>query len=76
MSELPLKHYIILAGLLFTVGIATNLIGAYAWNTYLNKQKEKTIIAKLTAIRAAQIRKGNSYTAAHSARIIEGDRRY
>jgi len=76
MSENSFKHYVILAGLLFTVGIATNLIGAYAWNTYLNKQKEKVIIARLSAVRAAQIRKGNSYTAAHSARIIEGDRRY
>ena len=76
MSEIPLKHYVILAGLLFTIGIATNLIGAYAWNAYLLKKREDARILKLSAIRAAQIQKGNSYTMAHSARIIEGDRRY
>lgn len=76
MDEISIKKVAIWGVLFFTVGIAANLVSEYAWHTYLLKQKEKVETQKLAMIRAAQIRKGNSYTAAHSARIIEGDRRY
>lgn len=76
MGEISIKEVAIWGTLFFAVGIAANFVSEYAWHTYLLKQKEKVETARLAAIRAAQIRKGNSYTAAHSARIIEGDRRY
>lgn len=76
MSNISLKEVAIWGTLFFAVGIAANFVSEYAWHAYLSKKKEESETAKLMAIRAAQIRKGNSYTAAHSARIIEGDRRY
>lgn len=76
MNEISIKKIAIWGTLFFVIGIAANLVGEYTWHTYLSKQKEKIETQKLALIRAAQIRKGNSYTAAHSARIIEGDRRY
>ncbi len=76
MDEISFKKVAIYGILFFTIGIAANLVGEYAWHTHLLKQKEKVETVKLAAIRMAQIRKGNSYTAAHSPRIIESDRRY
>lgn len=76
MCEISIKKVAIWGTLFFAVGIAANIVSEYAWHTYLLKQKEKVETQRLAAIRMAQIRKGNSYTAAHSARVIEGDRRY
>jgi uncharacterized protein YbaA (DUF1428 family) len=76
MADITFKEVVIWGGLFFVVGVAANLTVKYAWNAYLNKKKEDAATMKLMAVRAAQIRKGNSYTMAHSPRIIEGDRRY